>query len=357
MPSMEKKRARDRRSQQSLRDRKQMRIDELEGLVAQCKERHQAYDALDAYAREMSALRQQNRSLVQRQELLKSLVLSWGEPGLVVAAEGEWTGGNPPALGHPPCIRTTPAQTGGATAVYNAAQPHAEIARQPKTLVASDGARPPPPPPSWSLIPPHDDDFSNLETLAGCPWFGHAELIRGCPDTPHSPLDILYGSRLNPLADMIYSTSNRRPFREPERLATGWMAYLFTRWVCNPCPATYGRMPSFLRPVGAQLEITHPMVLNLVPWPAVRIALIRAWPRYRDNYRDFFGLFACCIRIRWPWGDNVLERASDNTLVMRDDFYKILMSESGWMVTKDFVDQYPALFAGINVASILYEFL
>ncbi|OAA53229.1 hypothetical protein ISF_08961 [Cordyceps fumosorosea ARSEF 2679] len=387
MPSMDKKRARDRRSQQSLRDRKQKRITELEGLVARCKERHQgrdqdqdqAYNSHDAYAREISALRQQNKALVQRQELLKSLVLSWDEPDpitvVATAAEDRWTGtATLPPLGdedHVACLRaaSTAARTGagGSAGCNNLPPPHTETSSHPRSetetlpiasaLATSSSSSSSPPPPPWSRIPPHDDDFSNLETLAGCPWFGHASLIQSCPDTPHSPLDILYGSTLNPLADMIHRNSNRRPFRELERLATGWLAYLFTRWVCNPCPETYRRMPSFLRPVKEQLEIVHPMVLNMVPWSRVRVALIRAWPQYRDNYRDFFGLFACCIRIRWPWGEHVLERAADNTLVMRQDFYETLMSERGWMVTRDFVDQYPALFAGVHVESILYNFI
>ncbi|KAJ3476422.1 hypothetical protein NLG97_g9135 [Lecanicillium saksenae] len=343
MPSIEKKRARDRRSQQGLRDRKQQRIAELEELVARCKETHQTPPAHDAYEREISALRHTNHSLLQRQELLKSLVLSWDQPDPEMALYHRGTA----------AAETSHGDSGRmCTPVYPGDRAMGDDKYEKQAEPVLDAT-----PPAWSRIPPHDDDFSSPDTFTGFPWFKYPELIKDCPDVPHSPLDILYGSKLNPLADMIYNRSNRRPFREPERLATGWISYLYTRWMCNPTPQTYARMPSFLRPVKGQLDIAHPMVLDLMPWPQVRVALIRAWPQYQDIHQDLFGLLACSLRIRWPWGENVLERAADNTLVIRDDFFKAIMSESGWTVVKDFVDQYPALFVGVNVESILYKFI
>ncbi|KAJ6787092.1 hypothetical protein PWT90_10496 [Aphanocladium album] len=346
MPSIEKKRARDRRAQQGLRDRKQKRIAELEELVAQCKERHQTPTAHDSYEREISALRYMNHSLVQRQQLLKSLVLSWDHPDPDAAPYHRGAMATQIPHGNAPSVRSEAYSDHGASA--GDATAHSS-----EPLIASPEATPP----LWSRIPPNDDDFTNPETQMGFPWLGRPELIKDCPDVPHSPLDILYGSKLNSLADMIYNRTNRRPFREPERLATGWVSYLYTRWVCKPCPQTYNRLPSFLRPIKGQLDIAHPMVLDLVPWPQVRLALIRAWPQYQENQQDLFGLLACSLRIRWPWGEHVLERASDNSLVMRDDFYESLMSETGWTVMKDFVDQYPALFVDVHVESILYKFI
>lgn len=350
MPSVEKKRARDRRSQQRLRDKKEARIAELEKLVAHCKENHLAYSTQDAYSREVNALRHQNKSLLQRQDMLRSMVMSWHEPDLDVSPEYK-----PARAAFSVPFNGTESNNASpiATPDKDAATSDTRVwsqSTEPESVQSNK-------PPAWSLIPPHDDDFSNLETAVGCIWFNYPDMIKDCPDTPHSPLDLLYGSKLNPLADMIYSMGKRRPLREPERLATGWIAYHLTRWICAPSPATYGNMPLFLRPVGEQLELPHPVALNLVPWPKVRCALIRQWPKYRDNYPNFFGLFACCIRVRWPWGEDTLERSSDNSLVIREEFYKTFTSESGWTITREFVDEYPDIFAGVHLDSILYKFI
>lgn len=340
MPSIEKKRARDRRAQQSLRERKQKRIEDLEALVAECRENHQAQDTADASAREVAALRQQNRALLRRQELLKSLVTSWDDLDVNIPPQLQPTGGVVAPAGETQSVGATPATS------------HTEGA-----------ATTPPEPPSsdatlaWRNIPPSDDDFSNLEKVVGFQWFQDRSIIQDSPDTPSSPLDILYGSKVNPLAAMVHVTGKRRPFREPERLATGWLAYIFSRWILAPSPSTFAALPPFLRPVPEQLDSPHPLALNMVPWPKVRVALIHQWPLYRDNHRDLFDLLTCCVRVRWPWGESVLERADDNALVMRPEFFTAFTSEGGWTITRDFVDHYPGLFAGVNVDSILYKFL
>lgn len=275
--------------------------------------------------------------------------MSWDEPSLEISSNYKQPAAAifPPLLSDAESISNTP--TSSALTEYEPTLSQDVTPSEPSLPAIGT--------PDWSRIPPHDDDYDHPETVVGCGWFQYPELIRPCPDTPHSPLDILYGSKLNPLADMIHDVGERRPFREPERLAAGWIAYLITRWVCAPSPTTYGALPGFLRPVREQLDTPHPVALDMVPWPKVRVALIRDWARYRDNYSDFFGLLACCIRIRWPWGESVLERAADNTLVMRDDFYETFTSDSGWTITREFVDQYPKLFAGVDVDSILYRFM
>lgn len=364
MPSIEKKRARDRRSQQRLRDRKQAKVSELEERVQFCREHHQAYNTQDAYLREIKGLRQQNMALAQRQDLLRSLVMSWDdlEPDASADFNRPFVGGSATAdamqtITQSPMTTTTPSAAD--TSVEHSETTALGLRRlqsdsTPPSASSTTSTTPPP----WSVLPPHDDDWSDMESVVGCFWLGYPDLIRDCPDTPDSPLDILFGSKVNPLADMIYKNSQRRPLREPERMATGWMSYHLARWLINPCPATFERLPPFMRPVGDQLAIPHPVALNLVPWPTARLNLIRLWPRYRSTSRDMIALMACCLRVRWPWGEGVLERDEDNALVLREGFKRMITgSEDGWTITRDFVDQYPDIFVGMHLDSILYKFI
>ncbi|KAL4895337.1 hypothetical protein BDV59DRAFT_200004 [Aspergillus ambiguus] len=229
--------------------------------------------------------------------------------------------------------------------------------RTPVTLVRSPSeSLPPGIHSSWNRLPLHEDDFSDTATVS-TPWFLHLEQILPCPDIPSSPLDILYGSKTNALADYINKATQRRPLRDPERLGIGWLVYLLTRWLIAPSPATYENLPLFLRPTIEQLEIVHPMILDFLPWPSFRGNLIRQWHIHRHSRDDLFGMLSCCSKVRWPWGEPFLERNEENELRIRADFYKTFMSEHGWGLTPEFIAQYPQLLVGVDVQSVIHEVL
>jgi hypothetical protein len=191
--------------------------------------------------------------------------------------------------------------------------------------------------------------------MVSCPWFAYPEQIIPCPNTPSSPLDILYGTKSNPLADMIHAALQRRPIRDPERLGIGWLTYHISRWIISPSPTAYDLLPPFIRPVRGQMRIAHPLVLDLLPWPKVRLNLIHRWHFYCNDRDDLFGMFACCTKIRWPWGEGILERNDENELCIKPTFYETFMSESGWGLTPEFIDRYPDLVAGIDISSLVFE--
>jgi hypothetical protein len=128
-----------------------------------------------------------------------------------------------------------------------------------------------------------------------------------------------------------------------------------SRWILAASPATYEQLPLFLRPVQGQMQIAHPMVLDFLPWPKLRLNLIQRWHLYGNDRDGLFGMFACCVKIRWPWGEPILERDARNELEIKKSFYETFMSESGWGLTPEFIARYPDLMAGIDIATLVFE--
>lgn len=292
----------------------------------------------------IESLRKQNETLVKRQKTLKSFVNEWdGEPE-DVGASNQWMNQNirNESFNHTSApTQPIPERLGPGIAQYTATR-------------NSWGAMETPSKPPWNLLPLYFDDFSDPKRCS-CPWFIYPEKIINCPDTPESPLDILYGSKTNPLANMIHMALERRPIRDPERLAIGWISYHFTRWILAPSQKTYDNLPPFLRPADDQLQIEHPIVLDFVPWSKLRSNLIRQWSLYDHDREGMFGLFGCCTKLRWPWGVKVLERNEANVLCMKPAFYELFMKIEGWGLTPEFLTKFPNLMTGIDVESLIFN--
>ncbi|KAG2419449.1 hypothetical protein HFD88_004245 [Aspergillus terreus] len=356
MSSVEKKRLRDRRAQQALRDKKLRHVTRLEQQVAYCEQYHSGHK-VDELLREVQALRAENAVLRSRQERLKCLVRSWD----IDATDTNWndaTADQEYATNlhtHeeiiPAC--TVDPVTLEAVESSNYTDPFSRPAGPaftPLPLLDNDTE----PCLSWSLLPLNDDDFSTPWSVS-CEWFARPELIAQSPDTPASPLDLLYGSKINPLANMICTSLRRFSFREAERLALGWNNYHVAKWLVSPNPVTYSKISEFMKPVWGQVQMVHPMCLDLITWPKVRIYLIRRWQLYREHKDDIFRMLASCVRLRWPTEECILERNEDNELCLKPSFYETFMDEKCWALTSEFIKCYPEVVAGANMQSLVDE--
>ncbi|KAJ5648882.1 uncharacterized protein N7484_002605 [Penicillium longicatenatum] len=350
LSSAERKRIRDRRSQKNLRAKKENYTAQLEAQVAHC-EQHHTDQGVQQLLGIIKSLRNQNEILVARQKTLKSMVNSWDDRIEDTGAYNVWMtqGVNDKAFepSVPPNQYNPSASTPQSVEEYSPDVKTSSIPISSPSLPCS--ARP-----QWNRLPLYADDFSNLKTVS-CPWFFHMEQIMDCPDTPASPLEILYGSKTNPLANMIHKALERRPIREPERLAMGWVAYHFSRWILAPSPKTFASLPSNLNPVEEQFQIKHPLALSCIPWPKVRSNMIRQWLLYDNDREGLFGMLACCIKIRWPWGVKILERDENDELCIKPAFYDIFMSEEGWGITPEFLSKYPSLTDGVDLNSLVFN--
>ena len=70
---------------------------------------------------------------------------------------------------------------------------------------------------------------------------------------------------------------------------------------------------------------------------------------------EFAGYLSCCTKLRWPWGEDMLERDGDDNLQMRQEFSDVFTSESGWGITAEFMEKYPELLEGMDVESLRFQ--
>ncbi|KAJ5907582.1 hypothetical protein N7495_000264 [Penicillium taxi] len=318
LSSTERKRLRDRRAQQNLRDKKLRHTTKLEEQLAHCEQYHNdkgVQQLLDI----IKGLRKQNETLQDRQKSLKTLVNSWDGAQEMIPDDWNCSRRTHPKS-HDESLKPPILNDSNPKRVVNLNTPTSPTSTPPQLHPNTNL--------SWNQLPLYSDDFSNIQTTSCF-------------------------CKTNLLANMIHTALCRRPIRDPEKLATGWLAYHFTRWIFAPSPSTYSRLPDFMRPVQDQLRVAHPLIFDLVCWPRIRLNLIRKWQIYDKNRDELFGLFGCCVKLRWPWGEKILERNEDNEITTREEFYNVFMKEEGWGVTQEFINQFPELMDGIDIDSLV----
>ena len=159
-------------------------------------------------------------------------------------------------------------------------------------LVSTNGVLPP-----WKQIPVHDkDDIIVTDWFAL--WLNKPELARASPDSPR-PIDILYGSKENFLANVLHLTSRKWPCRDPERLASGWLAYHLIKWMLEPTEKTFSRLCEFQRPVAEQFRYPHPYHIDFVVWPGLRANCVDY--QYTYSCEQVAGMLTCCVKVRSPF--------------------------------------------------------
>lgn len=141
--------------------------------------------------------------------------------------------------------------------------------------------------------------------------------------------------------------------REAECIGLGYLIYNYSKWRVSPTPATFARLATFQRPTELQIQQDHMAGIDMIIWPQLRINLIRNWEKYDPV--ELVDYIAFCMKVRWPWGKEPLERDEDDKLQVRSDFQKVFMSEDGWGLTAEFIDRYPELLEGMDVEALRFE--
>lgn len=364
LSSTEKKRVRDRKAQKTQRDKRESRIKALESRVEFCERNHGIGPATE-WAQELLAnvvsLREENERLRARQERVKGLVREWEVEDRMVPVRGTSSGvdggapsakqgimGTGTSVAATVLVNPTDARMDlGSSSLPNDGQPAVHLPELPTALSTIQML--PSAVPAWSLLPMRE--YSD-NPLYNPQWLARADLIAACPPQP-SPLDLLHGTRRNFLADQINRAVRRRALRDSECLALGWLVYLFSKWLVTPNPATFSRLATFQQPIMAQLQHGHPAFLDMIIWPQIRMNLHRHWRKY--DFAELVGYFSCCVKVRWPWGVDVLERDEEDVLQMKKEFFDVFFQESGWGLTAEFIDKFPELFEGMDVEAVRFH--
>ncbi|KAH8432789.1 bZIP transcription factor [Aspergillus melleus] len=378
--SSEKKRLRDRRAQQNMRQKKENLIKSLEDKVEFCERHHtggsiqELIETIESFRRENEALRQQIKSLnatptllPEKSQFLSSpstteLMQSLEDPNNLEKSHVSHETSSP--IMHEASLALAPITASDQSRILNQALSLSyssflvpplipDEALNFPTMSFSDPAQTiPNSAPIWCLVPMSSYGDNAFLLPGHCPWLSYPELIAGCSPLP-SPLDMLHGTKRNFLADQINQRMRLRRVRDPECLGFGWLCYLFSKWRISPNPTTFARLPPFMRPVVAQFQRGHPNAFDLPVWPQLRRNLIKRWRQY--DYFELVGYLSCCARVRWPFAEPILERDASDNLQIRQDFLDTVTRESGWGLTSEFIDKYPELLEGMDVEAVRFR--
>ncbi|KAL6230143.1 hypothetical protein BDW75DRAFT_223414 [Aspergillus navahoensis] len=132
----------------------------------------------------------------------------------------------------------------------------------------------------------------------------------------------------------------------------GWVVYVYAKWRISPSPRAFAKIPTCMKPVLGQLRKTHPSCLDQIIWPKLRLNIMQLCPK--DRLVDVMSLLSCCLKVRWKWGENILERDENDELQIRPSFFDTFMTAEGWGITSEFIDTHPELVDGIDLAEMLY---
>ncbi|KAK3502436.1 hypothetical protein B0T13DRAFT_445762 [Neurospora crassa] len=307
------------RAQQSLRTKRLERIQELEQRIVRLDDKVRKYHYI------CDRLSQENKLLRTRQNAIRHLVASWGpEDGLFLepsfSTEASLVG-DTGFLGAVP----EPWPTAVISETESAAQAMMEFRR---------GS-------------PEGMAFSPPEL-----WLQRPDLVESSPESP-TPLELLYGSKRNFLADVIHQALRKCSYLDPERLAVGWLCYHFIKWMICPTEAAYSRLQPWQLPVEKQLQKKHSYFIDLLWFPGLRANMINKQHQY--DLADAFALLTCCAKVRWPWGKNFLEPGEDGQFRMVPEFYDTFTRIEGWGLTDELMMRYPAIVDGLDIESICFR--
>ncbi|KAE8377933.1 hypothetical protein BDV26DRAFT_262434 [Aspergillus bertholletiae] len=377
LSASERKRMRDRKAQKAAREKREVRIKALEDRVTYC-ERHHGAAWMQHMMAAMDTLQRENKMLRERHEHLRVVFSSWEQhestlqrvrsynqapsqqlsslpkvlsdqdddvlPIRIHPSNTSQAGADPLPLRQPP---TMPGNKRAGECSQGFFPPHSDPANLLTPGETACGSIP-----AWCLTPINEYGHVFPSIPVTCPWLAHSDLVAACPSLP-SPLDLLHGTRRNFLADKISQVLRVRAMRDPERLANGWLIYVFSKWRVTPSLAAFTHIPSFLRPVLLQMQCGHPAALDLIIFPQIRINLIENWDKY--DFQEVFDYMSCCQKVRWPWSEDILERDDQDNLCIRKEFFDVFMSESGWGLTPEFMKKYPGLLKGMDTDAVCFR--
>ncbi|KKF93476.1 hypothetical protein CFO_g4187 [Ceratocystis platani] len=176
--------------------------------------------------------------------------------------------------------------------------------------------------------------------------------------------------------------------RVPERVAVMYTAFLLIRYMVNATTENFGCVPEFLKPLEDQLERTHAVWIDFIPFPHARIKLIAdssregvgndggnsngndgngngdegrttgddsSSVRGAEPPRPFFIKYFACLSINWPYQDSdvlLVANGSDagsRELMINPVFEAHIRKLENWSVSRDFLDTFPEFEHLINL--------
>ncbi|KAH0416086.1 hypothetical protein KCU90_g14002, partial [Aureobasidium melanogenum] len=150
----------------------------------------------------------------------------------------------------------------------------------------------------------------------------------------------------------------------PEQVACLYIMFLVMRWRIAPTQENFERLPEWIRPIRSQLEVSHPIWFDNVPWPWMRDRMIKNASAYPNE--RYGPLYCQDLSLNWPYDPQqcLLPRANSvhgaeatSAAVLDDDeefminpvFESHMRNLSNWSIGPAFANNMPELVEGVPI--------
>ena len=317
MTALERKRAKDRRSQQNKRDRAKQRFDQLTEQVALLKEALSERNEYALSADQLVAqLRADNSSLQLQIAALRS-ALRAGMDRDALVAQGDINVGVPlwriPLMNTPPDHRSDSIWQGLLQGVVAKERTRIASLRVPPTASSSPSA-------ASAICRP------NLCALID-------KNLRSDDEITNTVCDII---RTYPQIGSLTT-----------RVAVANVLIMLLRWQVHLDKESWEQMPEWLRPIQLQMMSQHPTWIDPMPWPKMRKYLIEQ----EATIDDLAGIYSSSLSINWPYDvKNVLlpTDISSEKAITNPVFFDHIRQLKNWTVGEPFRSRLPKLAAFVD---------
>ncbi|TVY73466.1 hypothetical protein LSUE1_G005125 [Lachnellula suecica] len=333
--ALARKRAADRASQRTLRQRTRERI---EGLEARIKE----LEGDTINDPEYEALEEKNLELEKELERLKEVQAKLDAGGSSAKPTSPDSIELPLQLETPktPKIKTITATHGPITPKPPTIHPIPPLlVRQPSSRI-------------WELPPALRSSTGPIENILFGMVQDQRSLFReGIPGTelagPRIPCLnalVMPGSSrsVHNVARVISELLNRITYRTwMEKLGAFVIMYPVYQWLIMQSYETYSNLPSWLLPRLAQRTRPHPVWITGLGFPRLREVIVENQERY--DTEDFQFLFVESLNVNWPHGIEAALTWTDGDVFISKQFWDHTRNFENWSMNEPFQSRYPEL--------------
>ncbi|KAF2837371.1 hypothetical protein M501DRAFT_937992 [Patellaria atrata CBS 101060] len=185
------------------------------------------------------------------------------------------------------------------------------------------------------------------------------EYLKGTPPGESEPfperLDFssLFDTNLNPHRSM-YEPGHVigdivRSYKEietlPKQVAVYYCMYMLLKWLVLRSELSYKRLPVWLRPEPAQLEVGHSAWIDRLPWPKIRTYVIEN----NIPFDDFAAAYSSSFNVKWDYDpSHVLISVPGPTLgtpqmIINPIYEEHVRQLSNWTVGPNFRRRFPEM--------------
>ncbi|KAH7133069.1 hypothetical protein B0J13DRAFT_92879 [Dactylonectria estremocensis] len=348
---LNQKRQADRLKHKENREEHKLRMERMEGDIAQI------FKNLDEISAQLRAIPQLGAGFVaSQQRWLQVLIANMGLGGASAALGGAPAASAVPGealdLGFLVRNPAIPMQWSPGSLARNASpRPlHPDIEQPlpaPETTLLPDVLPSPPPVKCWCGVEHFSQSncleyrsFTILyETHAAFPHDPHQ--ARSLPRNPSLPNLSLHSHGDNVVTCFLTSFLKGFTMTSVETLfGVYFFAYRLMRWRLYPDPITLQHVPSWLLPTEVQDTCPHPVSIDYIPWPDLRDFLCT---HQVLESRHSVKLYLESLQLRWPVGCPLLAVNSEGLVDVSPEFETAVFDLRNWSLSPGWADMFPRL--------------